>query len=75
MSRVIVLHRAYGCDTGCCGHTVEIDGLEVGKFVFDHPRGTTREAVKVFAQRVVTEACGEDHVADIDWDNCLIVDD
>lgn len=24
MGKVIVYHRGYGCDTGCCGHTVEI---------------------------------------------------
>jgi hypothetical protein len=23
MSKLIVYHRGYGCDTGCCGHTVE----------------------------------------------------
>ncbi len=38
--RVRVYHSGYGCDTGCCGHVVEItmpDGKEKTRFEFDHP--------------------------------------
>lgn len=33
--RVRVYHSMYGCDTGCCGHVVEVDGRE--EFDFAHP--------------------------------------
>ena len=70
MSRVIVYHGGYGCDTGCCGHTVDIDGKE--KFFFDHPWS---EDFREWAENLVRESFGEEHVADLDWDECVIVDD
>lgn len=72
MPRVIVVHEFYGCDSGCCGHVVEIDGKRVGSFAFDHPLG---DDVRDFVRRVVTEKAGAKHVADIDFDNCIVVDD
>lgn len=33
--KVRVYHQAYGCDTGCCGHVVEIDGPERSERHFD----------------------------------------
>lgn len=68
--KVVVYHRGYGCDTGCCGHTVEMeDGRE--KFEFAHPDGDPRE----FAEELVRDAFGEEHVVDLDWENCVISDD
>mgnify|MGYP001574393219 CR=1 FL=1 len=69
--KVRVYHSPYGCDSGCCGHVVE---LENGKeqFEFDHPY---REDPLTFAKRLVTEAFGAEHVKDLDWENCTIVDD
>lgn len=68
--KVIVYHAHAGCESGCCGHTVE---LETGtrKFLYDHPDGDHVE----FAKWAVTEAFGAEHVADLDWENCRIVDD
>lgn len=42
--KIRVLHTEYGCDTGCCGHIVEVEDLETGKehqssFEFTHPYG------------------------------------
>jgi hypothetical protein len=41
--KVVVYHSMYGCDTGCCGHVVELqedDGEAVKEaFEFDHPYG------------------------------------
>ena len=88
---VLVMHGGYGCDTGCCGHWIEIrddDGKKKfaqplrDAFTFDHPRGTfdrngrlvSREDAREFAERIVREQFGEAHVADLDWDNCQIVD-
>lgn len=72
---VFVRHEGYGCDTGCCGHvvTVEVDDAEVGRrFDFTHPH---RADVRQFVIDLVTDEFGADHVADIDWDQCLVVDD
>lgn len=76
--KIIVGHEGYGCDTGCCGHVVEIvDAPEdwtrdTRKFNFDHPYGETH---REFAENLVRQEFGEQHVADLDWDNCLIVED
>lgn len=75
MTKVIVYHRGYGCDTGCCGHVVAIErdsGEEDETFEFTHPYGEDR---RVFVERVVTEEYGAEHVADIDWENCVVVND
>lgn len=35
--KIRVLHAYYGCDTGCCGHILEIDGEEDrSSFTFSH---------------------------------------
>ena len=67
--RVVVYHSYYGCDTGCCGHTVEIDGM--AKFQFEHPYV---DDFRAFAEKLVRETYGEEHVADLDWENCQIMD-
>ena len=77
MPRVIVYHAAYGCETGCCGHIVAVtDGApsydDDGKFQWEHPYG--EEPVE-FAKRLVRDTLGEEHVADLDWDGCVISDD
>ena len=80
MSRVIVYHRSYGCDTGCCGHIVELDGEDVGPFEFGHPALTHSDPSKnddprQWAEDLVRRALGEEHVKDLDWEHCVIVDD
>ena len=66
--KVRVYHDYYGCDTGCCGHTVEIDDGE-GKFEFDHPYGEDRESfAKALAMSVIKHKFPE--CADsLDWAN------
>lgn len=70
--KIIVYHGGYGCDTGCCGHWVKVDGKDVGGFEFSHPYG---ENALEYAQQVVRERFGEDRVKDLDWDNCVIGED
>lgn len=89
--RVIVYHRSYGCETGCCGHTVErftddvvnADGFDPRwddsasndgsrNFRFEHPYSAD---LLGFARRMVTEVYGAEHVADLDWDHCVVTDD
>lgn len=69
--KVIVLHEEYGCETGCCGHVIEVDGVRVGEFDFSHPNG---EDPLEFAKRMVRDELGEQHVADLQWDECIIRD-
>lgn len=91
MRKVIVYHRGYGCDTGCCGHSVLVletaeelaaleryGGKDVGyyvdapeKFDFSH---AYRDDPREYAERLVRAAYGDDHVADLDWDNCYVTD-
>lgn len=69
MAKVIVYHSYYGCDTGCCGHTVELeDGRK--EFGFDHPFG---EDARKFAEELIREKFGDEHVSDLDWENCEVV--
>lgn len=66
--KVIVFHSYYGCDTGCCGHVVQLeDGRE--EFFFDHPYNKNDLQ---FVRDLVTSAFGAEHVADIDWENVII---
>lgn len=90
--RVVVYHAGYGCDTGCCGHVIELNGEEHG-FEFIHPDpwqaappggswldlswegsedGDPPPALRAWVEKVVTEACGAEHVADIDWSACFV---
>lgn len=69
---VRVYHDYYGCETGCCGHVVEVDGKREGRFSFDHPYGVDPRA---FAERLIREELGDDHVKDLDWANSEVSDD
>lgn len=83
--KVVVYHTSYGCDTGCCGHVVEVDDKRIGGFEFMHPWLTGRmnpDDPREWAEQLVREACAEDgitnideHVANLDWDNCIILED
>lgn len=69
MTAVIVYHSGYGCDTGCCGHRVEMG--DDSYFVFGHPYG---DDPRTYAEDLVRSKFGEEHVADLDWESCEIVD-
>lgn len=74
--RIVVYHQSYGCDTGCCGHYVNVEDGELpaktDRFHFSHPYG---DDPLDFARTLVEETFGAEHVADLDWDNCVIVDE
>ena len=69
-ARIVIYHSSYGCDTGCCGHTIEMGDEQ--HFQFDHPYG---QDDLTWAKELVREVYGNEHVADLDWDECLVVDD
>lgn len=66
-----VFHRYYGCETGCCGHSVEVDEEEIrGAFIFGHP-GQSEKDKRKFAREMIEEALKEQYpecLASIDWD-------
>jgi hypothetical protein len=70
MSKVVVYHAWYGCDTGCCGHVVELDGKEY----FDHSHPYSEDH-REYAKQLVRDVWGEEHVADLDWENSLVTED
>lgn len=81
MARVVVYHSYFGCETGCCGHTVELTdnlGNEKTEFYFTHPyfyyRKTKEDELK-FAQELVMQSFGAEHVADLDWEESFVSED
>jgi hypothetical protein len=71
--KVIVYHAYYGCDTGCCGHRIELQYPdEMVREAFDFGHCLSDQDPIDFARQLVTEQFGEQHVADLDWDNCRI---
>jgi len=74
--RVRVFHDTYGCETGCCGHVVEIvfpNGETARPFDFTHPR--VRDDVKTWARQFAEEYI-RDHWSEcadtIDWDSMVV---
>lgn len=69
-----VYHKSYGCETGCCGHSVEVDGVDIG-FDFEHPhvlgeaerRAWAREFVEEMLRKHAPECLAEG----IDWDSMV----
>ena len=78
MNTITVYHSYYGCDTGCCGHRIELfkDGESQGEhFVFDHPLSSDEkdtEKMREWAKKLLIEEFGEEHCADLDWENSNI---
>ena len=68
---VRVFHRGYGCETGCCGHAVEIKGVDDDfGFDFGHP-GVYELSFKEYASKIAEDAIRKDHpecLDSIDWD-------
>lgn len=75
MARVVVYHSGYGCETGCCGHVVSVDDKDVGRFSFSHPDSNSEADRLAYARELVASELGEEHVADLDWENCQVHDD
>jgi hypothetical protein len=80
--RLIVCHRFYGCDTGCCGHALEVYGDQADwdhgfphaeEWTFAHPY--SKDDPLEWAKELVRDEFGEEHVADLDWENSFVTDD
>lgn len=77
--KIRVLHTHHGCDTGCCGHIIEVDDdqnrdwSEHCQFELDHP-GYKEDHLE-YAKRFISEKFGAEHVVDLDWENSTVCDD
>lgn len=73
--KVRVYHSYYGCDTGCCGHVVEIPELGKEKFEFSHPySGEEFREYAIGLARKVIKDYWPDCLPSIDW-NSLEIDE
>jgi aerobic-type carbon monoxide dehydrogenase small subunit (CoxS/CutS family) len=71
VAKILVMHRYFGCDTGCCGHCVEIDGKELPRsFDFAHPYDDDELA---FAEKLIRSTMGDEHVKDLDWEHSVVM--
>lgn len=67
-----MMHGGYGCDTGCCGHWVEVDGERIGQFEFGHPGRD--EDFRKWAEALIEEVY-PGHSGDLDWENSRVSED
>jgi hypothetical protein len=70
--KAVIIHTGFGCDTGCCGHSIKVGDFQA--FEFDHPYG---EDTKEWAEQRVREFCEYNKIpiAEIDWEASEICDD
>ena len=78
--KVLVCHALYGCDTGCCGHVVIVEDevgqrKQKGRFEFSHPDDMNEATIKEYIRAMVTDTLGDEHVKDIDFERCEVIDD
>jgi hypothetical protein len=73
--RVRVYHSSYGCETGCCGHIVELTGgavISAEKFEFTHPYGENVNTwAREFAEEVIRSEWPE-CIDAIDWNSMVV---
>jgi hypothetical protein len=90
MKRVVVYHSSYGCDTGCCGHTVAIMPEDwnyaddsADSVIWENRAEKTKfhfshpysDDFKEYAKELVEKTYGKDHVADLDWEHSFVTDE
>ena len=65
--QVKVYHSGYGCESGCCGHIVEVDDENFG-FEFTHPCGEDKKkwAIELAKEKIAKSS--PECLASIDWD-------
>ena len=74
-----VEHGYYGCETGCCGHTVHFDSKDqYSVFGFNHPYQDDQDKRQAWAERLVEAVAAERGIkepVEIDWTRCSISGD
>ena len=72
---VSVYHGYYGCETGCCGHIVEItdeDGKSKKQFEFSHPYGDDAKQYAIDLAKSVVSHQWPKCADSIDWDTVQV---
>ena len=74
--RVTVYHGTYGCETGCCGHWLDVEETNKAYFVFDHPDSdpSDRAAMVAWAKEAFQGRIPDECLESIDWDSATLVD-
>ena len=79
VAQIYVVHDYYGCDTGCCGHSVMLTnplGETRRFFHFDHPY---LERDHVFIKRLIKDTFNELNIDLnfdlIDYESCELLED
>lgn len=79
VGKITVVHDLYGCESGCCGHRVQVSGDDAlaakmrGRgWFFEHPYSRTHEE---FIRDLVIQTFGVDALPLIDYDNCRVSED
>ena len=71
MRTVVVMHEGFSCDTGCCGHVVrfsdENEYTGDRRFDFSHADGRSDEELRKYAEDLIRQELGEEHVKDLDF--------
>lgn len=68
--KVRVYHSSYGCESGCCGHIVEIDGDEnKSQFDFSHPYSDDKKAFAISLAKEIIADRWPGCLKSIDWDS------
>lgn len=66
-NKLVILHTTYGCDSGCCGHMVEVRGYYDSRkfgFEFAHAASESPEDKRTFAVEMV----GVENIDDVDFE-------
>ena len=74
--KIRVYHAYYGCDTGCCGHIVEILDNNLSQFVFTHPYDrdiSHKEWARELVEQTIKYNWPE-CLPNIDWDTLDVED-
>lgn len=67
MSIAKIVHRPYGCDCGCCGHSIEVDGVEKAFALCEHP--DEKDDLEKWARELVSYHLTDADLEGVDLDH------
>lgn len=74
---VRVYHNYYGCETGCCGHRIEVihnDKTVMDYYDFSHPHGEDKKAWAIELAKIEIGRKSPACLESIDWENIDVED-
>ena len=73
--KAYVVHHSYGCDSGCCGHSViveDVDGNECEEKSWEFAHPAAPEDFETWARSLVDEVA---RGVPLSWADCEVIDD